>query len=141
MEGLKTEWHWQDLATSYKARLDVLEEELAVLKEKQRFVLKDADFSAAMLFGLTKNEAIIFHYLLGKPTATREALMQIIYLGDHGREMVDIKIIDVWVCKLRKKLMTHGIEIKTMWGRGYFMAPGMKLKAEELVAPLREAVS
>jgi two-component system cell cycle response regulator CtrA len=31
----------------------------------------------------------------------------------------EIKIVDVFVCKLRKKLAGLGISIETVWGRGY----------------------
>lgn len=34
----------------------------------------------------------------------------------------EIKIIDVFVCKLRKKLAPLGVEIGTAWGRGYRLA-------------------
>ena len=30
-----------------------------------------------------------------------------------------MKIIDVWICKMRKKLRPYGIEVKTAWGAGY----------------------
>ena len=33
------------------------------------------------------------------------------------------KIIDVLVCKIRKKLKPYGIDIKTHWGRGYYLPP------------------
>jgi two-component system cell cycle response regulator CtrA len=48
-------------------------------------------------------------------------------LLDHlygGLDEPDLKIIDVFVCKLRKKLMaaTGGNHyIETVWGRGYIM--------------------
>jgi len=36
-----------------------------------------------------------------------------------GRDDREIKIVDVWVCKLRKKLVPLGVEIATSWGQGY----------------------
>lgn len=33
----------------------------------------------------------------------------------------DIKIVDVFVCKMRKKLRPYGITIDTVWGRGYLL--------------------
>jgi two-component system, cell cycle response regulator CtrA len=35
----------------------------------------------------------------------------------------EVKIIDVFICKLRKKLAQAGVEnvIGTVWGRGYMM--------------------
>lgn len=34
-------------------------------------------------------------------------------------EEQEIKIVDVFVCKLRKKLQGLGLSIETVWGRGY----------------------
>ncbi|MER9912667.1 winged helix-turn-helix domain-containing protein [Mesorhizobium sp. M0050] len=35
----------------------------------------------------------------------------------------ELKIIDVFVCKLRKKLKPLGVEIQTVWGQGYRLLP------------------
>jgi hypothetical protein len=43
------------------------------------------------------------------------------------------KILDVWVCKMRKKLKPFGINIKTHWG-GYEMPEASKAIARELMA-------
>jgi DNA-binding response OmpR family regulator len=46
-------------------------------------------------------------------------------------EAPDQKIIQVQITKIRRKLMAHGIELETWWGRGYSMtlADLDKLKA------------
>ena len=54
-------------------------------------------------------------------TLTKEMILNHLYGGTDGPEL---KIIDVFVCKLRKKLAqatggTHYIE--TVWGRGYML--------------------
>ena len=72
--------------------------------------------------GSTPKEAAILHYLLqreGQPVS-KEALYEAVCgpLSD-----VEIKIIDVWVCKVRKKL-PEGADIKTHWGFGYSATPG-----------------
>lgn len=36
-----------------------------------------------------------------------------------GNDEREIKIVDVFVCKLRKKLKPLGVEIATAWGQGY----------------------
>ncbi len=61
---------------------------------------------------------------------TKEAFLNHLYGGIDEPEM---KIIDVFICKLRKKLATSGVGnfISTVWGRGYTMrevpssAPGI----------------
>jgi two-component system cell cycle response regulator CtrA len=51
---------------------------------------------------------------------TKEAFLNHLYGGMDEPEM---KIIDVFICKLRKKLAQAGAEnlIGTVWGRGYMM--------------------
>lgn len=135
MEGLKNEWHWQDLATRYKARLDVLEEELANLKEQQRFSVKEIDLTMAIFFGLSASESVVLGLLLTRPHVTKATFMQAIY-SSTGREEVFPKIIDVWICRLRKVLRPYGLEIKTVWGKGYYMLPETKEKIRALTRPL-----
>ena len=49
--------------------------------------------------------------------------------GSHEQE---IKIVDVFVCKARKKLKPYGIEITTLWGQGYLMPKDSKAIIDEL---------
>jgi two-component system, cell cycle response regulator CtrA len=51
---------------------------------------------------------------------TKEAFLNHLYGGMDEPEM---KIIDVFICKLRKKLTLAGAEnlIGTVWGRGYMI--------------------
>jgi two-component system, cell cycle response regulator CtrA len=55
---------------------------------------------------------------------SKEALLTALYSGNDEPEL---KIIDVYVCKVRKKLDMHypglGDVIKTEWGRGYMYKP------------------
>jgi two-component system, cell cycle response regulator CtrA len=54
-------------------------------------------------------------------TLTKEMFLDHLY---HGMDEPEIKIIDVFVCKLRKKLAqaTGGSHyIETVWGRGYVL--------------------
>ncbi len=59
---------------------------------------------------------------------TKEAFLNHLYGGLDEPEM---KIIDVFICKLRKKLAQAGADslISTVWGRGYM------LRGEPMVAP------
>lgn len=51
---------------------------------------------------------------------TKETFLNHLY---GGRDEPDIKIIDVFICKLRKKLQAAGADnlISTVWGRGYIL--------------------
>lgn len=54
---------------------------------------------------------------------TREQLMSEAYWLRNDQDEPEMKIIDVLICKVRKKLSSIGIEIDTVWGRGYRILP------------------
>jgi two-component system cell cycle response regulator CtrA len=76
-------------------------------------------------FKLTGKEFAIFELLvLRKGTVlTRDAFMNHLY---GGMDEPELKIIDVFICKLRKKLQLAGIQdlIINVWGRGYMLREG-----------------
>lgn len=53
---------------------------------------------------------------------TKQALLSSLYQL-RPDDPPEIKIVDVWICKLRKKLKPLGINIDTVWGQGYRMLP------------------
>jgi two-component system, cell cycle response regulator CtrA len=59
---------------------------------------------------------------------TKEAFLNHLY---GGMDEPEVKIIDVFVCKLRKKLARAGAEgiIGTIWGRGYMIREAAALEA------------
>jgi two-component system cell cycle response regulator CtrA len=81
-------------------------------------------------FGLTKSEAHILATLVDGRCHTKAGLQVGLY---GGREDVpELKIIDVFVCKIRRKIKGSGITVKTVWGEGYIIEdPG----------PLREVMA
>ena len=71
---------------------------------------------------LTPKEASMLAALLRRHSANKEQLLAEMYAHRyHGDDLPEIKIVDVFVCKLRKKLAPHGIKIETMWGVGYVL--------------------
>ena len=52
---------------------------------------------------------------------TKEAAMEWLYQISPDKEP-EIKIIDVYICKARKKLDPIGVRIDTVWGKGYALA-------------------
>lgn len=66
--------------------------------------------------GLTTKEAallMILHRRAGR-VVTKEGLMEAMY---NGMDEPEVKIIDVFVCKLRRKIGMDAVD--TIWGRGY----------------------
>lgn len=53
---------------------------------------------------------------------TKQYLHSEMYSDLLGQDKPEIKIVDVQICKIRKKLGTLGLEVVTEWGRGYRIA-------------------
>jgi two-component system cell cycle response regulator CtrA len=78
--------------------------------EGRRIPLTGKEFSMVQLLALRKGT-----------TLTKEAFLNHLY---GGMDEPELKIIDVFICKLRKKLAAAapGVNfIETVWGRGYVM--------------------
>ncbi|MCA1241850.1 helix-turn-helix domain-containing protein [Stappia stellulata] len=101
-------------------------EELQNENERLRARIQDleealfADVPVPVEFRLTTQEARVFGVLIKRELATRTAILAALY-DDLGRDQAEPKIVDVFVCKLRKKVAPFGIEISTVWGRGWCM--------------------
>jgi hypothetical protein len=67
----------------------------------------------------------------GRLVFTKENILDLLYAGMPNQP--DMKIIDVFICKARAKLTPLGIELTTIWGRGYMMDAANRLKLTELV--------
>ena len=71
-------------------------------------------------------------------TLTKEMFLNHLY---GGRDEPELKIIDVFICKLRKKLaavLGNESYIQTVWGRGYVLrdpAPGSEIQTQPAAAP------
>lgn len=87
---------------------------------EQDLALKHA---CARYFRTSPIEAAMVAFLLKRTEVTKAQLHQVIEQNrPKGRdEPTEEKIVDVMICKLRKKLKIHGIIIETMWGMGYLI--------------------
>lgn len=56
---------------------------------------------------------------------TKEAALEWMYQITPDKEP-EMKIIDVYICKARKKLTPIGVRIDTVWGKGYALAVATK---------------
>lgn len=92
--------------------------------------------------------ALTFHKL---PFTSREAALLMtlamfkgrvvskgqLYDALYPKEETEPKIIDVFICKIRRKLLENGLplEVLTDWGRGYAIAPlVLRLPAPQVAA-------
>lgn len=65
---------------------------------------------------------------------TKEVIFRAVYGGlPEADQPLEIKIVDVVVHHIRKKLKRFGIEIHTMWGRGYYFDDVNRKKMQDLI--------
>lgn len=82
-------------------------------------------------FNFTPSMSKLFAGLLRRTSMTKKTLHDLT-LNDQGhlyptpgKDPSDVKIIDVFICKMRKKLPA-GVVILTLWGTGYTIPPESK---------------
>lgn len=96
----------------------LLEASSDLIIDEAGILVRNAVFAA-----LTQQEFAMFEALRKAKhrVLSKEALLNDLYglLPDEP----EIKIIDVFICKLRKKLKPLGVEIQTVWGKGYRLLP------------------
>ena len=116
------------------ARLEAVEDENDLLRErvKQLEEVLGFRFLPPAIWGLTGSEAAVVGCLLARDLATKEAL-HLATQRSGADEPSEPKIVDVYICKVRKKLRRFGIEITTRWGVGYELTPEMKAHARTFI--------
>lgn len=70
---------------------------------------------------LTPAEATLLGALVARERCSKEILLEASRTSGLGyrRDEVEPKIVDVFICKLRRKLDPFGIQVRTLWGHGY----------------------
>lgn len=68
--------------------------------------------------------------LLTRDFMTIDAAMAALYSGRAGDEPGS-RIVNTYVCHLRRLFRPKGITIETRWGRGFYLTPEMKKKILE----------
>ncbi len=71
-------------------------------------------------FRLTRSEALLVAWLVWRGSCSKA------FLHDQITPEADPKIIDVFVCKARRKLAPFQIEIRTVWGWGHEFKADMR---------------
>lgn len=114
-----------------------LERQIDILTERNR-QLEDLLVPSGVLvrtvWMLTPQEARLFAHLTTRSLATKRSIMSAMY-GDRIDDEPHEKIVDVFICKLRRKLKPYDIEITTVWGQGY------SLQGRERFVPKSDAFS
>lgn len=118
-----------------RARVSDLEEQLRALGNRGQNVAN----RLRGWCGLTGKEARMLSLLLDRGIASKESLYVHLYESRLDSDSPEPKIIDVFVCKIRKKL-PEGVTIGTKWGFGYEISDESARRLREL-AGLREVES
>lgn len=105
------------------------------LREKVRQLEEIIGFhaQAPVVFGLNRREEMVLGILTKRDRVTKGQIMIALYSDQVGGP--DIRIIDVYICRLRKKLKGFGIEINTIWGIGYSLTPASKAIIKKFLPP------
>ena len=86
------------------------------------FELEEAlKFACVRFFKASRMEAAILSQMLRRNEVTKQQLHTAIEQNraTKNQDETDPKMVDVMICKLRKRLKPHNITIDTMWGIGY----------------------
>lgn len=114
--------------SSLEHQVETLKEKVAALEAE---LTEGRKASLPACLRLTAKECALLKMLYERAQVTRMTLWNELYshLPNGGPEP---KIIDVFICKMRRKLKPHGIGIETIWGQGYRMTPENKARLDEL---------
>jgi Transcriptional regulatory protein, C terminal len=92
---------------------------------------EDLRIACAKVFKATPLEAAMLARMLRREQVTKEQLHCVVEQNraTQGQGATDPKIVDVLICKLRKKLRPYELSIETMWGIGYLVPPADRDRA------------
>lgn len=128
-----------DLATEnarLKALVERLQDEVRVLQQQLGHRI-----AIPTCLRLTVTEQRLLARLYASDEANKEQLLDAV-VGDRlDIDAPEIKIVDVFICKIRRKLTGWGIEILTLWGRGYTLPATSRARLAELMAAEHAALS
>lgn len=93
---------------------------------------EDLVWSLMPAFGLTRSEATCLAALLRRGNMTKAALHMAVYPDPD--QAGELKIIDVYIHKVRRKIRPFGIEIDTIWGQGYSMTGEAVAAVQRVIA-------
>lgn len=102
--------------TNLRAKLDDAQAMLRESAQKTKF------HPYAGVLGMTRKEAGVIAAIARHGQATKSAIYNAIYNDVSDDDVVEPKIIDVFICKARKKLKRGSIAVHTIWGVGYGMS-------------------
>lgn len=83
--------------------------------------------------GLTVQERRLLAFLFISSRPSKAQIMDHLYRSVGDREP-EVKIVDVMICKMRRKLKPLCVDIQTHWGRGYYLENADRERIDNLVS-------
>lgn len=97
-------------------QIETLAEQVRQLKDQ---LVPLAEVNLPRTVHLTRSEERIFAYLTTRDVATKQGIYDALYAEKPNADAATVKIVDVFMCRIREKLAHLGVVIDTVWGRGY----------------------
>lgn len=110
--------------------LDEIDEQREVirqLREQLAYLTMPTDHGFFEVLRLSKRERQMMGLLIAREFTTLEA-MRLAFQDASGKEDFDPKNVDVIKCRLNKKLLPHGIAVRTQWGEGTYFTEDDKAR-------------
>lgn len=119
------------------SRIDDLEAQIEAMKSSNE---PSAILMLQNAFSLTTFEAKFLYVLSDGKPRDKVQLLNGLYF-DRAGDPPEIKIIDVFACKVRKKVSRYGIDIETIWGSGYRLQKGLDVIKSAMRGEMPDVVS
>jgi hypothetical protein len=115
------------------SRADLIEKiELLEARIKDLEAALGAEFHAPACFGLTPVQERLLGALISRDRLSRDAAYAVIY-NDYAKEPPAPKVLDTFMCHVRKKLAPADIVFTTHFGLGWSMDADNKAKVQGFI--------
>lgn len=104
------------------ARIDELEGQVSDLEQALHL---DATANVQAAFNIAETLAQVLILLSDGKPRSKEQIHGALYFRRPDTDVPEIKITDTLLCKLRKHIAPHGVQISTVWGSGYQIVAGL----------------
>lgn len=88
---------------------------------------------------LTAQESKLVGFMLKRDLISKSSAMMLLYGSRPDGEEAEPKILDVFVCHIRRKLKPFGLSIETRWGEGYYFTAENKQKLRAMLPGVEAA--
>ncbi|GAA4108667.1 helix-turn-helix domain-containing protein [Aminobacter aganoensis] len=109
-----------DLVIRQRREIETLQEQVRQLEE----ALAPPSVHIPVEWKLTNYEKRIYAFLTTRELASKSAIMQALY-SNRSDEPYD-RVVDVFICRIRRKLKPFDLHIETVWGEGYTLVDRRK---------------